>query len=339
MNRSVMLKALVLLPVLCFAVVFAQGRSSGNAVAAYVYGGDEMRGDAAEELAEEVVNNLVRSGRYSNPRRGAREFFRAADRAQARARGRMLEDRDFCRIGGDEGVQFLVLIDIAKQGRANSVWARILDLEGCRIIGTAEYTNLIRNTAEIKTAANSLSTELLRRNVGRRSITINLGGGSISVGSAAAPPPPPPPPPRGNQIAAYVFGGEEMRGKLDEDLAEAIVNGLSNSKKYSQPRRGARGFFREVEKEEARLGRRGRLLDDKSFCKIGTDYEIEYLVVIDIEKRGRGNSIWARILDLETCRIIATGESTALVRNDAEVRAVANEIVAELLHRRIGTRR
>jgi hypothetical protein len=129
---------------------------------------------------------------------------------------------------------------------------------------------------------------------------------------------------------------EEAR--LGEDLAEAIVNGLANSRTYSQPRRGARGFFREVEREENRLGRRGQLLDDRSFCKIGTDYEIEYLVIIDIEKRGRGNSVWARILDLETCRIIATGEYTGLIRNPGEVTQASNAIVSELLRRRTGSR-
>jgi len=330
MNKSVILKTLALTLAVCVTMGFAQavrsgGGSSGggNALAAYVFGGEAMRGDNAEEMAEMVVNNLVATGRYTTPRRGAREFFRAVDREQARNRGRILEDRNFCRIGGDEGVQFLVIIDIEQQGRGNSVWARLLDLDGCRIIGTAEFTGLVRNTGEIRTAASTLSSELVHRRVGRR-------------GTPPPPPPPPPPAPRGNQIAGYVFGADNA--KLGEDLAEAIVNGLVNDRRYSAPRRGARGFFAEVQKAETRLNRRGQLLDDRDFCRIGSDYEIEYLVIIDIERAGRGNSIWARILDLETCRIIATGESTALVRNEAEVQAVANEIVRELTQRRIGTR-
>lgn len=342
--KKSLITAMAVLPLFC-AAVFAQPRpavnvnvnlgggsaavgvsanssGAGNAVAAYVFGEENSKN--AEDLAEAVVNNLVGSGKYTQPRRGAREFFRAVDREQARNRGRMLEDRNFCRIGGDEGVQFLVIIDIEKAGRGNSVWARLLDLDQCRIIGTAEYTGLIRNNTEIRSAAKSLTDELIHRRVGRRG-----GGGS------APPPPPPPPPPRGNQIAGYVFGMEEAR--LGEELADAIVSGLTNSRTYSAPRRGARDFFRMADREQAK--KRGALLADRDFCKIGTDFEIEYLVIIDIERRGRGNSVWARILDLETCRIIATGESTALIRNDAEVKAVANEIVGELLRRRIGTRR
>jgi hypothetical protein len=157
--------------------------ASGNAIAAYVFGGEEMRGENGELLAEGVVNNLVATGRYSNPRRGAREFFRAVDREQARNRGRMLEDRNFCRIGGDEGVQFLVIIDIESAGRGNSVWARLLDLDGCRILGTAEFTGLVRNTNEINAAARDLSNELVHRRMNRRG-----GGGGAAVGGPTTPP-------------------------------------------------------------------------------------------------------------------------------------------------------
>lgn len=347
MNRSVILKALTV-TAFCFSMGFAQpslgkgpmspvgappppppppppAASSGNAIAAYVYG--EENAANAEELADALVTNLANSRNYNTPRRGAREFFRAADREQARNRGKMLEDRNFCRIGGDFGVQFVVLIDIERAGRGNSIYARILDLNNCVVVATGEFTGLLRNNAEITNAANNLSGQLLKRQMFRR------GGGAMA---APTPPPPPPPPPRGNQIAGYVFGMENA--KLGEDLADAIVNGLVSGRNYSQPRRGARGFFKEVEKVEERLGRRGKLLDDKDFCKIGSDYEIEYLVIIDIERAGRGNSVWARIIDLETCKIIATGESTALIRNDAEVASVANEIVKELNNRRIGTR-
>jgi len=185
MSKSILLKAAVLLPVLCFSFVFAQGvspsrpaNSPGNALAAYVFGGEEMRGENGELLAETVVNNLVATGRYSNPRRGAREFFRAVDREQARNRGRILEDRNFCRIGGDEGVQFLVIIDIESAGRGNSVWARLLDLDGCKIIGTAEFTGLVRNNNEINAAARELANELVHRRMNRR----GGGGGGASVG-------------------------------------------------------------------------------------------------------------------------------------------------------------
>ena len=170
----------------------------------------------------------------------------------------------------------------------------------------------------------------------------NNSGGSTNKNTGASnvktaqqtPPPPPPPAQRGNQIAAYVFGMEQA--KLGEDLSQYIVDGLANSKKYSQPRRGARGFFQAADREQAK--NRGRMLEDRNFCKIGTDYEIEYLVIIDIQKAGRGNSVWARILDLETCNIIATGESTALIRNDAEARTVANDLVTQLLRRSVGKR-
>jgi len=342
MKKSVMLKALALLPALCFAVVFAQvggpktgsqpsrpaasvGSSGGggNAVAAYVFGEENARN--AEELADAVVNSLAQSAKYSKPRRGAREFFREADKLQARNRGRLLDDRDFCRIGGDFEVQTLVIIDIEKAGRGNSIWARLLDLDNCRIVGTAEYTGLIRGTAEIMQAANALSKELQNRRIGKRSI-----GQAI----AQAITPPPPPQQRGDQIAGYVYGVENA--KLGEDLAEAIVDGLANLRKYTKAKRGAREFYKQADREQQK--KRGALLGDRDFCKIGSDYGVEYLVIIDIEKAGRGNSVWARILDLDNCQIIATGESTALIRNDDEVQKVASEIVSELQHRRVGTR-
>ncbi|MDR3012348.1 MAG: fibrobacter succinogenes major paralogous domain-containing protein [Chitinispirillales bacterium] len=160
-----------------YAQVGMAGRSGssrgGDAVAAYVFGAETSAN--AEALAEAVVDNLVRSRNYSAPRRGAREFFREADRAQARNRNRLLEDRDFCRIGSDFGVQYLCIVDIERAGRGNSVWARVIDLGNCRVIATAEYTGLIRNTREIQTAANSLTDELLRRRIGSRSTGAGIG--------------------------------------------------------------------------------------------------------------------------------------------------------------------
>jgi len=123
-----------------------------------------------------------------------------------------------------------------------------------------------------------------------------------------------------------------------EELAEAVVAKLAANRKYSEPKRKSREFFREVEKLEARAERRGQLLADKDFCKIGNDFGVEYLCVIDIEKKGRGASIWARIIDLDKCTIIATGESTALIRNTEEINKVSDELVSELVNRKVGTR-
>jgi len=183
MSKFVLLKALAFAAI-CFSMSFAQGgrppsqsppapSGGGNPVAAYVFGGEEMRGDLDEDLADAIVNNLVADRRYSQPRRGAREFYREVDRAQARNRRQILSDRDFCRIGGDFGVQYVVIMDIERAGRSNSVWARILDLNNCVLVATAEYVGLIRNASEVTAAANSLSAELLHRRIGKR-------GGSAS---------------------------------------------------------------------------------------------------------------------------------------------------------------
>jgi hypothetical protein len=298
----------------------------GNAIAAYVFGDENAKN--AEDLADAIVTNLANSAKYSQPRGGARQFFAMADREQRKHGGKLLSDRDFCRIGGDFGVNFLCIIDIEKAGRGNSVWARILDLTNCSVVATSEFTGLIRNSAEVTTAANNMTTELLKRNIGKRSIG---GGSAVSTPTSNVTPTPAV---RGNQIGAYVFGSENA--KLGEDLAQYIVDGLSNSKKYSAPRRGAKQFYAMCDQQQRRKG--GALLGDRDFCKIGSDFEIEYLCIIDIEKAGRGNSVWARILDLDNCKIIATAESTALIRNDAEANTVANQIVTELLNKRIGNR-
>ena len=326
--KIVFLLTAMMLPMICPTASAQVGKPASpspkqnNAIAAYVFGEENPAG--AEALAEQVVTLLANSRTYSAPRRGAREFFREADRVQAGNRRQLLSDRDFCRIGSDFGVQFLAIIDIDRTGRGNSVWSRILDLGNCQVVATAEFLGFIRSGNEIRSAAETLSRDLLRRQIGRRS-------------TFAAKPQPTPL--RGNQIAAYVFGMEETR--LGEDLSEAIVNGLVNSRTYSAPRRGAREFFREADRIQAR--QRGRLLDDRDFCRIGTDYEIEYLAIIDIASAGgpptnRATSVWARIIDLETCRVIATGESFSAIRTQAQVRMVASEIVTELMRRRVGTR-
>jgi len=282
-----------------------------------------------EELAEAVVAKLAASKKYSEPRRKSREFFREVEKLEAKAerRGKLPEDRDFCRIGGDFGVNYLCIIDIEKTGRGASVWARILDLSSCQVIATGEFIGLVRNTAEITKAADELSRELLFRRLNKRSIAAAL---------APPPPPPPPPAPRGNAIAGYVFGEDNVRNA--EELAEAVVTKLAGLRKYSEPKRKSREFFREVEKLEAKAERRGKLPEDRDFCRIGNDFGVDYLCIIDIEKAGRGASVWARILDLDNCTIIATGEATKLIRNTEEINAVADDLVRQLSDRKIGKR-
>jgi len=79
-------------------------------------------------------------------------------------------------------------------------------------------------------------------------------------------------------------------------------------------------------------------LDESDFCRIGNDYGVEYLCLINVEKKGIRTSVWAQIFDLEKCRVIATGESIRRVSSDEEVRAAADEIVGELRASRIGKR-
>jgi hypothetical protein len=342
MKRSVIANALVLVPVLCFGLAFGQKAiggpagapppppppPSGNAIAGYVFGEDNARN--AEELAELVVSKLAASRKYSEPKRRSREFFALVDQLESRKanRNQLPDDRDFCRIGGSFGVNFLCIMDIQRAGRGASTYARIINLSNCQVVSTAEFTGLIRNSGEIEAAAAKLAGDLLNHRLFKR------GGGAWS----ASPPPPPPPPPRvrGNAIAGYVFGEDNVRNA--EELAEAVVTGLVNDRKYSQPRRRSAEFFREVEKAQDRAQRRGKLLEDKDFCRIGDEFGVDYLCIIDIERAGRGASIWARIINLDNCALVATGESTALIRNSGEINAVASQLVSQLTQHRIGRR-
>jgi len=343
MKSSVIARSLLLVTVVCSSLVFGQKaiggpagapppppppppRAAGNVIAGYTFGDDNVKN--GEDLAEAVVAKLAASAKYSNTGRGSRAFFREVEKLEAKSerRGKLPEDRDFCRIGGDFGVNYLCIIDIEKTGRGASVWARILDLSNCTVVANGEFVGLVRNTAEIEKAANELSGKLLQRQIFKRSIAAAL----------APPPPPPPPAPRGNAIAGYVFGADDARN--GEELASQVVAKLADLRKYSQPRRNSREFFAEVAKMEEKTNSRGRLLQDKDFCRIGNDFGVEYLCIIDIEKAGRGASIWARILDLDNCTIIATGENKALIRNTAEINAVADDLVRQLSERKIGRR-
>jgi len=142
---------------------------------------------------------------------------------------------------------------------------------------------------------------------------------------------------RGNAIAGYVFGEDNLRNA--EELAEAVVKGLAADRKYSEPKRNSREFFREVEKMEQKAERRGKLPEDKDFCRIGDDFGVDFLCIIDIEKVGRQSaSVWARIINLDNCQLIATGEYTGLIRNPIEIEKATNALVAELTKRQIGRR-
>ena len=363
MSRRTNFKGILLTALTAAAIVLSpqaahSQQRAGEKPKAAVYIIGDPRGNEALLMA--VNNFLIRSGKYEVVAVDANDILA---QEQVRQRNGSVSDADIAQLGKNAGAQYVCVVQRAVLDGRTYVSTRMVSVES----GVANFSNMVELpwgesiidlierqigdmlgipvTAKPKQqAAPQRPPEELRAEIERlerqrweqedayaRADERNYP----SARSVAAPPPPPGS--RGNQIAGYVFGGDEMRGDLGT-LAEQVVNGLTNTKNYSAPRRGARQFFREVEKAEQRLNRRGQLLDDRDFCKIGTDYEIEYLVIIDIQKQGRVNSVWARVIDLETCKVIATGESTALVRNNAEVTAVANELIRELSNRRIGTR-
>jgi TolB-like protein len=313
----------------------------------YVTGGKNAAENRA--LATRITHGLVNSGQYSAIER-ADAFLDQVAREMTTQRSGAIDDRQISELGRQAGAQFVCVGEILEVFGDHQVSARIINVVSVEVVASGVAEGALRNINDFAVLSNQVVASML--GVEQSTVTVppssrptqqqavhswddaELSVREDRVTSRSVPPPSPPPSStanRGNSIAAYVYGGEDLRGNSVEELAVAVVSGLVRSGRYTQPHRGAR--------ERMQAGSRGRMLDDRDFCRIGVDAGVQFLVLIDIKRAGRGYSVWARLLDLNSCWVIATAEYAGLVRDDAEIRAAANTLSRELLNRRVGSRR
>jgi len=130
-----------------------------------------------------------------------------------------------------------------------------------------------------------------------------------------------------SRIAVYVTGG-----RSDSDnkaLATYILSELIRVRgdKYVAIER-SEAFLEQIKNEHVK--QRSGAIDDSQISRLGKQSGVQLICVVDITPVMDAFLVSARILDVETAKVSAVGVSNSKLRNAADMRNAANEVVGAM---------
>jgi hypothetical protein len=125
------------------------------------------------------------------------------------------------------------------------------------------------------------------------------------------------------KIAVYVTGSgvpEEQKKALGTRMLAALVN----SGRYNGVERTAE-FLEAIDKEH--IAQRSGAVDDSQISELGKQFGVKYVCIADITPLPKDFQISARIVDVETARVIAIGDAYGPLKTTADLRVASDEVV------------
>lgn|GEM_PF-3541835 len=128
------------------------------------------------------------------------------------------------------------------------------------------------------------------------------------------------------KVAVYVTGGKTPAE--NQALSARITHGLVNSGRYSTIER-ADAFLDQVTKEMTT--QRSGSIDDRQISKLGQQAGAKFVCVGEILEVFGAHQISARIIDVESVEVIASGLASGQLRTMAEFATLSDHVVSSLL--------
>ena len=141
----------------------------------------------------------------------------------------------------------------------------------------------------------------------------------------AAPPPQAVQAPK-PKVAVYVTGGKNANE--NKALAARITHGLVNSGRYSAIER-ADAFLDQVAREM--VAQRSGAIDDKQISELGRQAGANFVCVGEILEVFGDHQISARIINVVSVEVIASGVAEGALRNINDFAVLSNSVVASML--------
>lgn len=128
------------------------------------------------------------------------------------------------------------------------------------------------------------------------------------------------------KIAVYVAGGRDA-GE-DKAVMTLILAALINSGRYEAVER-SRDFVAQINREMDT--QYSGAVDDSQIMRLGAQAGVQFVCVADLAQAFGAYQISARIIDVETAKIIASGAAGSDMKTIGEIETLANDVVARML--------
>ncbi|MDR2729256.1 MAG: hypothetical protein LBB56_08985 [Chitinispirillales bacterium] len=127
-------------------------------------------------------------------------------------------------------------------------------------------------------------------------------------------------------IAVYITGGQHE----DENraLGTLILDALINSGRYVAVER-SKEFVEQLYKEQTT--QRSGAVDDNEIRRLGVQAGVQFVCIADINRAFGASQISARIIDIETAKVISIGVANVNMEMMSDMECVSNEIVMKMV--------
>ena len=127
------------------------------------------------------------------------------------------------------------------------------------------------------------------------------------------------------KIAVYMTGDDSINGIVSDRL----MDDFTHSNEYTTVERTA-SFLTELAKEHA-YERNGEV-DDEQIATLGKQFNVQYVCVVSVLDVWKSEKyITARIIDVETAEVVATGSSNGSIQNSSELIDALNSLSGDFL--------
>ena len=129
------------------------------------------------------------------------------------------------------------------------------------------------------------------------------------------------------KVAVYVTG----KDPVNDIVASRLVDGLAHNGKYTAVERTA-GFLNALSKEHSY--ERDGSVDDAEIAALGKQFSVQYVCVASVLSVWRPNDkyITARIIDVETAEVVASGSSSGTITNRDQLLGALNSLSDNFLN-------
>lgn len=267
-------------------------------VAVYVTGDDA---GINKVLGNKLVSAIGRDEKYSVIER-TDDFLAAIAKEQSYQRTGAVDDEEISKIGKQFGVEFVCVTTINNAFDIPYISARMIDVETAEIEGAANCSNKLTSGKDVMNIGDTLANRLLE---------------SLSSEKVLA----------WKKVAVYITPSKTDKN-LAHILGDVLVAGFSNKGRYVAIER-TNTFLSQLytEQEYQRKG----AVNENEISRLGKQMGVNYVCVADITEVLGEKYISARMIDVETAKIINMNDASGKIDNIDDCIEIANEIVQPLL--------
>ena len=128
------------------------------------------------------------------------------------------------------------------------------------------------------------------------------------------------------KVAVYVAGGQDAAEH--QVLSSMVLAAFVNSRKYAAIER-ADAFTTEIDREQTR--QRSGAVDDAQISQLGKQSGVDFVCVVDVMHVLNEYQLSARLINVETASVVSMSTTDSPLKNLAELRNAANNLVGGLL--------